>query len=144
MSRIATSLLAATAACATPRGQPAGSIQVRTAGTTCAGHATTDTTVYGVSQLAEQPELRTVPPAHYSVLPAPGTELRASASFIVNADGHVDSASVRLVDSTGSQFDRDAVQYVRHMTYWPGCRDGVAVRARAFFPIDYRNVTPPE
>ncbi len=108
--------------------------------TACAGKPSADTTVYRPEALDELPKVRTGPVPHFSVGPRPGTELRVHVSFVVEKDGTVDEVTEKLVDSTGTAFDAEAVRWISTLLFWPGCMEGRAVRARVIQPVNYEQV----
>ena len=116
----------------------AGQAQAQS-GTSCAGRPSSDTSVYGSSEVSEPVLLRTLMTMGSSDQP-PDSGQRARVSFVVNADGRVDSSSARVLDPTNPTFERDALTVVRARTYWPACRDGRAVRARVIESLDYGQV----
>jgi hypothetical protein len=59
-------------------------------------------------------------------------------SLIVNVDGKVDPSSVIIMQRTHWAFGSEAELYARSATFWPGCLNGVAVRIRIDFPVDFK------
>ena len=67
-----------------------------------------------------------------------GIEGRVLVSATVNADGRVDPASITIVERTYWAFGSEAELFARSARFWPGCLNGVAVRVRISFPVDFR------
>ena len=107
--------------------------------TSCAGRPSTDTSVYGPSAVSEPPTLRSFMTVGSENQP-PDSGQRTRISLIVNADGRVDPSSARVLDRTNPTFEQDALMAVRQRTYWPACREGMAVRARLIVALDYAAV----
>ncbi len=118
-------------------------VRGRNGPTPCAGKPSADTTTYPPEALDDLPRIRKFTGIHPSVVPPIGTELRVHISFVVNKDGTVDTASVKLVDSTGTAFDGDARRWIRALVFWPGCYEGQAVRARVVQPVNYSQIRYP-
>jgi hypothetical protein len=76
--------------------------------TPCAGSPAADTAVYPSEALDDLPRVRKAPVTNFSVIPQLGTRLTVRVALVVDQSGRVDTASVRLVDSTGTAFDQDA------------------------------------
>ena len=128
----------AAAGCATTHASHDPMGQIRTEPTSCAAAKSADTTAYESTQLSEQPVPRSVPELVY---PAEAKEKkiqgRVLVSAVVNADGTVDSASVAVTMRVHKLLDDEAQRVVSHATFWPGCRDGLAVRTQLTFPFDF-------
>ena len=112
--------------------------QVRTEPTSCASNKSADTTVYESTQLSEQPVPRSVPEVVYPEEAKKNkSQGRVLVSAVVTADGTVDSASVAVTMRVQPLLDAEAKRVVTLATFWPGCRDKVAVRTRLTFPFDF-------
>lgn len=134
------SLGAAGCAPAHVSGTPMG--QVRTEPTSCASAKSADTTAFESTQLSEQPVPRSVPELVYpEEAKQKKVQGRVLVSAVVTADGTVDSASVAVTMRVHPLLDAEAKRVVSHATFWPGCRDGVAVRTRLTFPFDFHAKT---
>ena len=107
--------------------------------TSCAGLASTDSTVYDTTQVAERPVARHGPRPEY---PMRERQLRIQGrvliAVIIEADGSPNQDSVRIVTSVNPAIDREALRWVSGASFWPGCRDGRPVRVRVAIPIDFR------
>lgn len=99
--------------------------------TPCANNPGTDGTVYDSTSISTRPVLREFPaltfPTHYL---RPGETTSVSLSFVVQATGAVDSGSVVVVASGDTRFNEFARAAVLGSTYWPGCRELIAVHSR--------------
>jgi hypothetical protein len=93
-------------------------------GTSCAGRPRGDTL----------PILRKALPLHFSG-PRFRPPSKVRLNFVVDSNGAVDTTSIRFVDSTTPVYEQDARRYAAGLTFWPGCRDGKAVRAQIVFPV---------
>ena len=58
-------------------------------------------------------------------------------AVVVGADGTPDQSSARIVQNADPAFDREALRWIRSVSYWPACRDAQAVRARVAQPVDF-------
>ena len=111
---------------------------VNTHPTSCAGLASTDSTVYDTTQVSERPRIRTAPEVRYPQLQRDlhiGGRVRLGV--IVGTDGTPEDSSVQVVDRVDPALDREAVSWLAGVTYWPACRDGRPVRARIAQPLDF-------
>lgn len=107
--------------------------------TTCASAPSADSTVYDSTDVAERPVPRSVPVLEY---PAAARRERvqghAAVTAVVNADGTVDSASITRITPSQPSLDAAVRRIVGQTTFWPACRDGVAVRARIAVALDFK------
>ncbi len=130
----------AAAGCATTHASHDPMGQIGTKPTSCAAAKSADTTAYESTQLSEQPVPRSVPELVY---PEEAKEKkiqgRVLVSAVVTADGTVDSASVAVTMRVHKLLDDEARRVVSHATFWPGCRDSLAVRTRLTFPFDFHS-----
>jgi len=58
-------------------------------------------------------------------------------AVVINADGRPDQQSVVVLRSDRPPFVQEALRWVAGATYWPGCREGHAVRVRVAVPVDF-------
>jgi TonB family protein len=107
--------------------------------TSCASVKSADTTVYDTTQLSERPVPRSVPELVY---PDQARKDKLHGQVIVTAvvttDGAVDPTSLTLTMRAHPLLDAEAERIVLLATFWPGCRDSVAVRSRISVPFDFR------
>jgi TonB family protein len=109
-----------------------------TPATSCATLASTDSTVYDTTQVSERATLRSAPEPDYPPIERDrGVEGRVIVAVVVGADGTPDESSARIVQSADPAFDREALRWIRKVSYWPACRDARAVRARVAQPVDF-------
>jgi TonB family protein len=113
--------------------------QVHTEPTSCASAKSADTTVYDTTQLSERPVPRSIPELVY---PEQARKDKLKGLVIVNAvvttDGAIDPTSVTVAMRAHPVLDAEAERVVLLATFWPGCRDSVAVRSRISIPFDFR------
>ena len=106
--------------------------------TSCAGLASTDSTVYDTTQVTERPVVHTAPEVVY---PPMERELlihgRVILGLIVGSDGAPDSSSITILRTVDPGIDREALRWIGGVTYWPACREGRPVRARIAQPLDF-------
>lgn len=106
--------------------------------TSCAGLASTDSTVYDTTQVTEHPVIHTAPEVLYPPLER---ELlihgRVILGVVVGSDGAPDTASVEVLRNVDPGIDREALRWIGGVTYWPACREGRPVRARIAQPLDF-------
>jgi TonB family protein len=106
--------------------------------TSCAGLASSDSTVYDTSQVTERPRLRGAPELTY-----PGMQRdlaiggRVIVDVIIAADGSPELPSARIVRKVDPKLDGEALNWIGGASYWPACRDGRPVRARITQPVDF-------
>lgn len=107
--------------------------------TSCAAVPNADTTIYDTTQVGERPIPRSVPPAEY---PAEARRRRiqgrAVVAAVVSPEGSVEPASVTIAQSSNVLLDVEARRIVSHATFWPACREGLAVRTRIAIPFDFK------
>ena len=116
----------------------AGSRVLATPATSCAKHASTDSTVYDTTQVTERASLRSAPEPTYPPIERDrGVEGRVIVAVVVGADGTPDRSSARIVQNADPAFDRAALRWIGSVSYWPACRDAWAVRARVAQPVDF-------
>lgn len=88
----------------------------------------------------EQPALISNPPIRY---PLELQALRVAGTVVVeaalDATGHVEPMSARVVESSNHGFDREALRVVRGSSYQPAKRGGRPVRAVIRQPITFAN-----
>ena len=113
--------------------------QFRIEPTSCANVRGADSTVYDTTQISERPVPRTVPKLEYP-LEARRLKLqgRAVVTAVVSAEGVVEPASLTIATTAQPLLDAEARRIVSLATFWPGCRDGTAVRARIAVPFEFR------
>jgi TonB family protein len=113
--------------------------QVHTEPTSCASAKSADTTVYDTTQLSERPVPRSIPELVY---PDQARKKKLKGLVVVNAvvttDGVVDPASVTVAMRAHPVLDAEAERVILLATFWPGCRDSLAVRSRISVPFDFR------
>jgi len=56
---------------------------------------------------------------------------------IVEPEGNVNRSTITVVRGVDPHLDRAAVDVIARSTFWPGCRDRVAVRVQLVIPISY-------
>lgn len=111
---------------------------VPTRATSCAGLASTDTTVYDTTQVTERPSLRNAPEPWFPSLQREfGIEGRVIMAVVIGPDGAPDQRSVRIVQNVDPAIDHEALRWIQSVSYWPACRDGQPVRARIAQPLDF-------
>ena len=112
---------------------------VRPVPTSCDSTRSADTVVYDSAQLSERAAPRSVPEAVYPAYAKKHkVQGRVVVAAIVNADGHVDSTSVEVRAGADSLLDAEARRIVLGTTFWPACRDRVAVRSHIVAPFDFK------
>jgi TonB family protein len=118
------------------------SIQIRpleTGRTSCAAVPNADTTIYDTTQVGERAIPRSVPTPEY---PAEARRRRiqgrAVVTAIVSPEGAVEAPSVTIAQSSNALLDVEARRIVSQATFWPACRDGMAVRTRIAIPFDFK------
>ena len=115
-------------ACATTSSGPRRLANTKGA-TACAGLASTDSAVYDTTQVTERPRTRSIPVLHYPVVAQRRHEGGlVMIAMIIEPDGSVQQGSLRIVQSTDTVFDAEALRWARGASYWPACRDGRPVR----------------
>ena len=113
--------------------------QIRPVPTSCADAPSGDTTVYDSIEVSERAAPRTVPkPAYPEAAKARKMQGRTVITAVVNTDGAVDSASIAVATSGHTILDTEARRLVSLTTFWPACREGVAVRSRIVAPFDFK------
>jgi len=131
-------LTALSLACATTSGGSSDGSEP-TGRTSCTPGASDDLNVYDTTQVSERPYARSGPDLEYPVrLRERHVQGRVLLSLIVNADGSVDPTSITVVRSADPGFDVEAIRWARGGQFWPGCRQGRAVRVRMLQPIDFK------
>ncbi len=106
--------------------------------TSCAGLASSDSTVYDTAQVTERPRLRVAPGLTYPVIRRDlGIAGRVIVDVIIGADGLPESSSAQIVRRVDPVLDRVALNWIGGASYWPACRDGRPVRARIAQPVDF-------
>lgn len=112
--------------------------QLRTEPTSCAAVPGADSTIYDTTQISEQPVPRSVPKLEY---PAEARRQRihgrALVTAVVSPAGVVEPSSVAITMSAHALLDAEARRVVSLATFWPACREGMAVRARIVVPFDF-------
>ena len=113
--------------------------QLRPAPTSCAAVRSADSTIFDSTQVTEQPVLRSVATLEY---PAAArrrkSQGRVLVSAVVSSEGAVEPASVTIATSADAILDAEARRVVSLGTFWPGCRDGAAVRTRIAVPFEFK------
>jgi TonB family protein len=125
-------------ACAPTRVSSHQMEQLRSAPTSCAAVASADSTIYDTTQVAEQPVPRTVPKIEY---PAEARRQRIHGQVVVTAvvspAGVVEPSSVAVIVSADALLSAEARRVVSLATFWPACREGMAVRSRIRVPFEF-------
>jgi periplasmic protein TonB len=112
---------------------------------TAAARAQDATRTYTLAEVETRPSLASV--ANFQRIVSEGypDELRrrrmggiAEVSFVVDANGRVDPASVEVVDATQPAFGEAARQALLQTGFKPGKVSGNPVRVRVSLPIVYR------
>lgn len=107
-------------------------MELRTTPTPCAGNPSSDPTILDPDSVSVAPRLRRLPalirPTDFM---APGDSGYVIVTYVVNADGSVDLASVAAVGASSPGLAAQVVEAFRQATFWPGCKGDVAVRVRA-------------
>jgi TonB family protein len=115
-----------------------GAPVVPTPPTSCAGLASADSTVYDTTQVTERPRLRTASEPWYPPLERQsGREGQVIVDVIIGRDGTPEGSSMRIAQRADSAFDREALRWIRSVSYWPACRGGLPVRTRIAQPVDF-------
>jgi TonB family protein len=113
-------------------------IQLRTEPTACASVRSADSTIYDTTQISERPVARSVPTLEYPPeARRRGIRGRTVVTGVVSPEGNVEPSSVIVTQSAHALLDAEARRIVSLATFWPACRDGVAVRARIAIPIAF-------
>ena len=76
-------------------------------------------------------------PAYPPGLAAARVSGRVVVEFVINTNGRADSASLRVVSSTHSDFVAPAVHTIRSCRFVPAVLHGMAVRVRVQQPINF-------
>lgn len=106
--------------------------------TSCAGLASTDSTVYDTTQVTERASLRSASEPWYPQIQRDlAIEGRVVLALVVGADGTPEESSLQIVQSVDAALDREAVRVIRSASFWPACREGRPVRARVAQPVDF-------
>jgi hypothetical protein len=114
----------------------------------CATASPDDATnpIYGV-EAVQQPTRLLGCSGYADPLPREGTMTFAEVRLVVDADGHVEPSSPRLVRSMGNR-GYDALEIAKGCVWSPGLRDGMPVRVRTTrtfrFPSDDLRYTRPD
>jgi len=112
---------------------------VRPVPTACAGTPSADPTVYDSTEVSERAAPRTVAKGEYPEgARSKKIQGRSVVSAVVNTDGAVDTASIAIATSANALLDAEARRVLSQTTFWPACRDGVAVRSRVVVPFDFK------
>jgi TonB family protein len=106
--------------------------------TSCVGKPSADTAVYDTTQLTEVPQRRGGPPPRY---PESARTERVQGKVvigaIVEANGSVNRRSLVVLEGADPRLNRASERLVRLSRFWPGCRDGMAVRVRIVVPVEW-------
>ena len=106
--------------------------------TSCSGKQSQDSSVYDTTQVAEKPSRRSGPAPEYPVTAMQdGIQGTVIVSVVVEPSGRVNRSSTTVVQGVDSRLDWSAIHLVRESWFWPGCRDGAAVRVRIAVPVTY-------
>ncbi len=101
--------------------------------------------VYSEDSVTERPERVNTPRLRYpDSLRAAGIGGRVLVQAIIDPSGHVESASVRILESSHPGFEAPAQEGVLASTYRPGRIDGRAVRVRVRMPINFQVARSPD
>ena len=127
-------LCVALSACTVPQ----SFVRPAPARTSCVGLVSEDSTVFDTTQVSEKPQAISGPMVAYP------DDLRRRLinghvvlAVVINADGRPDQQSVVVLRSDRPPFVQEALRWVAGATYWPGCREGHAVRVRVAVPVDF-------
>jgi TonB family protein len=100
--------------------------------------------VYQAAELTEQPRIADARQARSAILRSysarlqeAGVEGRVEVAFVVNIDGSVDEASVKVMKSPAEGLSQAAEIAVKKLKFQPGRKDGQAVRCQVMMPIQY-------
>lgn len=100
--------------------------------------------LFEASTLAEAPTVqnrrevqRLLERSYPPTLREAGVSGRATLQFIVNTDGQVDPASIRLVDATHEQLGEASIRAVERFRFRPARVNGTPVRVLISLPIDW-------
>ncbi len=111
---------------------------MRNAPTSCAGLASTDSTVYDTSQVTERAKIRTASEPWYPPMERDrGVEGRVILSLVVSPTGVPDLGSVKIAEGVDTVLDRQSLRWIRTVSYWPACYEGRPVGARVTQPVDF-------
>ena len=117
----------------------AGQSQHAALPTSCAGKLSADSTIYDSTQLTEKPLRRDGPQPDYSVRARQyGVQGKVILAVVVEPTGSIDPSTLTFIQRVDPELDESASRAVRLSTFWPGCRSGLAVRARMVIPVEYR------
>ncbi len=101
--------------------------------------------VYKPDQVSEQPKIadpsqaKTAISRSYTLaLQEMGLEGRVEVAFIVNADGTVDPASIRVIKSPAEALAKAAEVAVAKIKFQPAKKDGQPVRCEAVMAVVYQ------
>jgi periplasmic protein TonB len=104
-----------------------------------------ESVVYTVDQLTEVPKLVSptraadaVRDAFPAALRAKGVAGVAQVTFVVDADGKVDPASVKVLTASPTELATVAEKVVPKLEFRPGKKDGTAVRTKVRMPLSLR------
>ena len=112
---------------------------VRAEPTSCASARSADSTIYDSTGVTEGPVPRSAPKLQYPVeARRQRIQGRAVVTMVVSAGGEVEPSSVTVTQSAHPLLDAEARRIVSHATFWPACRNGVAVRARMAIPFAFK------
>ena|SRR3990172_13341963 len=98
-----------------------------------------DTHTYDTLSLSDQPRIRgTLRPVHYPVrLRERGIQGRVVLGYVIDENGFVDPATIRVLSTTHLGFVEAAVDGLVGISYCPGIRDGRRVRVRVQMPVNF-------
>jgi len=108
------------------------------AATSCAGLASTDSTVYDTSQVTERAKIRAASEPWYPPMERDrGVEGRVVLSLVVSPTGVPDLGSLKIAEGVDPVLDQQALRWIRTVSYWPACHEGRPVAARVAQPVDF-------
>jgi TonB family protein len=95
--------------------------------------------VFDTTQVSEKPHAIRGPPVSYPVdLRVRRVEGTVVIGTVINADGSVDRDSITILRGDLVAFEREALRWLAGARFWPGCREGRAVRVRIALPFTWR------
>jgi TonB family protein len=68
---------------------------------------------------------------------AEGVEGTVLIGLIIDASGKVEPSSITFVHRVDPRLDEAAADLLRESTFWPACREGLAVRMHTIMPVGY-------
>jgi protein TonB len=104
------------------------------------GDVPTDLQAVFVEAVVDEPPIRlSSPPLNYPpLLRDAGIEGRVVMEFIIGVNGHPETESIRIIESTNKAFERPARDLVMGSVYRPGRMRGQAVRVLVSQPVVFQ------